>query len=84
MHKCRCSIDQSIGLFWGGIGLGVVYMRLVLVLASSQTRRLGRFSGAPYLPYHSALMISRSALSAQQDMEPQRLITPTSSIASNL
>ena len=50
MHKCRCGIDQSIGLLWGGIGLGEVYMRLVLVLASSQIRRLGRFSGAPYPP----------------------------------
>ena len=57
MHKCRCGIDQSIGLLWGVIGLGVVYMPLVLVLASSHTRRPGRVSGAPYPPYHSALMI---------------------------
>ena len=46
MHKCSCGTDQSIG----GIGLGVVYMRLVLVLASSQTRRLGRVRGAPIPP----------------------------------
>ena len=70
-----------MGWDWSRCG---IYAASLLVLASSQTRRLGRFSGAPYLPYHSALMISRSALSAQQDMEPQRLITPTSSIASNL